>query len=303
MVPFRHAVDSSATLAFLVAGAGRQMARLGSGGENMRRMPPSEKEAGLPIGEVLKRARTRQQIDIGKVERETKIRTKYLRALESEEWEVLPGPAYAKGFLRTYAQFLGLDGDALVDEYRRTVETPRGADHPYLLAEPLLERRRRPGEERQGGWRQTAWAVAALGALAVAVLLVLGLTGGSGEKREHGHHHKRNHAAQGPRGANPGQSPPSSPVVVALKTHDDMEVCLVTGDGRALIDSQTLISGAREGPFQPPADHYRLDLVSGGTVTLRLDGKPHLVHSKRPASFEISSGEINAIDFKGPDCP
>jgi cytoskeleton protein RodZ len=271
----------------------------------MRRMPPSEKEARLPIGEVLKRTRTRQQIDISKVEQETKIRTKYLRALENEEWEVLPGPAYAKGFLRTYAQFLGLDGDALVDEYRRTVEAPRSGDHPYLLAEPLLEQRRRPGEEGQRGWGRRASAVAALGAVAVAVLLVLGLTGGSGEKRGQGHHHKRQHAAQGDRGngRNPGQSSPSSPVVVALKTHDDMEVCLVTGDGRALIDSQTLISGAREGPFQPPADHYRLDLVSGGAVTLRLDGGSHLVRSKRPASFEISSGEIKPIDFKGPDCP
>jgi transcriptional regulator with XRE-family HTH domain len=271
----------------------------------MRRMPPSEKEARLRIGEVLKRTRTRQGIDISKVEQEIKVRTKYLRALESEEWEVLPGPAYAKGFLRTYAQFLGLDGDALVDEYRRTVEAPRGGDHPYLLAEPLLERRRRPGEEQQRGWRNTASAIAALGAVAVAVLLVLGLTGGSGEKRGQGHHHQRNHAAQGDRGNGPNasQGPPASPVVVALKTHDDMEVCLVTGDGRALIDSQTLVSEAKEGPFQPPADHYRLDLVSGGAVTLRLDGKPHLVRSKRPASFEISSGEIKPIDFKGPDCP
>src|SRR5919201_513713 len=109
----------------------------------MRPMP-SENEARLRIGEVLKRTRTRQRIDISKVEQETKIRTKYLRALESEEWEVLPGPAYAKGFLRTYAQFLGLDGDALGDESRRTVEAPRSADLPYLLAEPLLERRRRP---------------------------------------------------------------------------------------------------------------------------------------------------------------
>jgi hypothetical protein len=272
----------------------------------MRRMSPSEKEARLRIGEVLKRTRARQQIDIGKVEQETKIRTKYLRALESEEWEALPGPAYTKGFLRTYAQFLGLDGDALVDEYRRTVEAPRGTDHPYLLAEPLLERRRRPGEERQRGWGQRASAAAALGAVAVAVLLVLGLTGGSGEKRGQGHHHGRDHAAQGAdrRGKrNASQSPPSTPVAVALETHDDMEVCLVTGDGRALIDSQTLISGVKEGPFQPPADHYRLDLVSGGAVTLRLDGEPHLVRSKRPASFEISSGEIKPIDFKGPDCP
>ena len=48
----------------------------------------------------------------------------------------------------------------------------------------------------------------------------------------------------------------------------------MTGDGRALIDSQTLVAGAAEGPFQPPADNYRLDLASGGPVTVTLDGKP-----------------------------
>ena len=107
-------------------------------------MSTRDEGEGLPIGEVLKRTRTRHKIDIRTVEQQTKIRIKYLRALENEEWDVLPGPAYAKGFLRTYAQFLGLDGDALVDEYRRTVEAALDADRAYLFSEPLLERRRRP---------------------------------------------------------------------------------------------------------------------------------------------------------------
>src|SRR5436309_7637359 len=115
-------------------------------------MPNRNEGAGLPIGEVLKRTRSRRKVDIRTVEQQTKIRIKYLRALENEEWDVLPGPAYAKGFLRTYAQFLGLDGDALVDEYRRTVEAALRADHGYLFSEPLLERRLRPGEEPRRGW-------------------------------------------------------------------------------------------------------------------------------------------------------
>ena len=122
---------------------------------------------GLPIGEVLKRTRTRRKVDIHTVEQQTKIRTKYLRALENEEWDVLPGPAYAKGFLRTYAQFLGLDGDALVDEYRRTVEAALDADHAYRFTEPVLERRRRPGEEPRRSWAVWLWAVGALAAAGV----------------------------------------------------------------------------------------------------------------------------------------
>ncbi len=134
----------------------------------------------MAIGDVLKRTRTRRKVDIHTVEQQTKIRTKYLRALENEEWDVLPGPAYAKGFLRTYAQFLGLDGDALVDEYRRTVEAALHADHAYGFTEPLLERRRRPGQEPRRNWAVWLWAVGALAAAGVVLLVVLG-NGGSDE--------------------------------------------------------------------------------------------------------------------------
>jgi helix-turn-helix protein len=260
---------------------------------------------GLPIGEVLKRTRTRHKIDIRTVEQQTKIRIKYLRALENEEWDVLPGPAYAKGFLRTYAQFLGLDGDALVDEYRRTVEAALDADRAYLFSEPLLERRRRPGEEPRRGWPVRASVLGVLGAAVVVVLLILGLTGGSGDNGKQGERQKGKHEANQHRngGGSNTDTTPSQPVTVALITRDSMEVCLVTGDGRALIDAQTLISGSKEGPFQPPADNYRLDLSSGGAVTLTLDGKPRLVRSPVPASYEISSRGVQPTSFKGPDCP
>ena len=51
----------------------------------------------------------RQKIDIAEVESATKIRAKYLRALENEEWDLLPGPTFVKSFLRTYAEALDLD--------------------------------------------------------------------------------------------------------------------------------------------------------------------------------------------------
>jgi len=56
----------------------------------------------------------RARIDISELEAETKIRAKYLRALENEEWDLLPGPTYVKSFLRSYADALGLDGRLLV---------------------------------------------------------------------------------------------------------------------------------------------------------------------------------------------
>jgi hypothetical protein len=69
------------------------------------------------IGNSLREARERRQIEIVQVEQATKIRGKYLRALEEEQFDVLPSQTYVKGFLRTYADYLGLDGQLYVDEY------------------------------------------------------------------------------------------------------------------------------------------------------------------------------------------
>ena len=265
-------------------------------------MATRDEAEGLPIGEVLKRTRTRHKLDIRTVEQRTKIRIKYLRALENEEWEVLPGPAYAKGFLRTYAQFLGLDGDALVDEYRRRVEAGLDADRAFGFSEPVLERRRRPGEEPRRGWPLTVKALAVAGAAVVVVLLALALTG-SDEGKDAQRQKGKQQSAQGGNAGASNQGAPARPVTVSLITRDSMEVCLVTGDGRALLDGQTLGSGTREGPFNPPADNYRLDLASGGALTLALDGKPRAVRSPGPVTYRISDGGVQSTTFKGPECP
>src|SRR3954463_11305325 len=72
------------------------------------------------IGETLREARMRQRLDIADVEQRTKIRAKYLRALENEEFGMLPGPTFVKTFLRTYSEMLGLDAHMLVEEYGAT---------------------------------------------------------------------------------------------------------------------------------------------------------------------------------------
>src|SRR2546430_16899344 len=69
------------------------------------------------IGTSLREARLRKQVDIVQAEQGTKIRGKYLRALEDEQFELLPAETYVKGFLRTYAEYLGLDGQLYVDEF------------------------------------------------------------------------------------------------------------------------------------------------------------------------------------------
>jgi hypothetical protein len=69
------------------------------------------------IGHSLREARERQGLGYPEIELGTKIRAKYIRALEEEDFDAIPGDAYTRGFLRTYAEYLGLDGDVYVDEY------------------------------------------------------------------------------------------------------------------------------------------------------------------------------------------
>src|SRR5882762_1360659 len=98
------------------------------------------------IGETLRDARMRARLDVSEIEAKTKIRAKYLRALENEEWSLLPGPTFVKSFLRTYAQALGLDAKALVEEYRLHHEHPSDA-----ALEPIVSRPDRAGRGRPGG--------------------------------------------------------------------------------------------------------------------------------------------------------
>ena len=83
------------------------------------------------IGNSLREARLRKELDFPELEQGTKIRAKYLRSLEDEAFDALPGPTYVKGFLRTYADYLGLDGQLYVDEYNVR----------YGTGEEVLERR------------------------------------------------------------------------------------------------------------------------------------------------------------------
>ena len=102
------------------------------------------------IGATLREARMRERIDVSEIEAQTKIRAKYLRALENEEWGLLPGPTFVKSFLRTYAQALGLDGKALVEEYRLHHESPSEA-----MLEPIVSTR---GATAPAGGRAAAAA-------------------------------------------------------------------------------------------------------------------------------------------------
>jgi cytoskeleton protein RodZ len=95
------------------------------------------------IGNSLREARERQGLGYPEIELATKIRAKYIRALEEEDFTSIPGDAYIRGFLRTYADYLGLDSDVYVDEYASRFITSWRDELP-----PRPERRRVPRRER-----------------------------------------------------------------------------------------------------------------------------------------------------------
>ena len=82
------------------------------------------------IGSTLREARMRQGLELRDAERATRIRARYLAALEEERFDQLPAEAYAKGFLRTYADFLGLDADLFVAELNSRFEASRPPPPP-----------------------------------------------------------------------------------------------------------------------------------------------------------------------------
>jgi cytoskeleton protein RodZ len=119
------------------------------------------------IGNSLREARVRQQLELGEVELATKIRSRYLRALEEETFDALPAQTYVKGFLRTYADYLGLDGQLYVDEFNSRF----GADSDESR-EPVVARRTSSvsRHHRRLERRWVAFALAGIGTLLIVFI-------------------------------------------------------------------------------------------------------------------------------------
>ena len=142
----------------------------------------------------------RARIDISEVETKTKIRAKYLRAIENEEWDLLPGPVYVKSFLKTYGDYLGLDSRLLVDEFKRRYERPSDPHEIRPMATISRERERAARGPLLPSWAIVALVLAAI----VLVFFVIGsATGGNGKSptpvaatsKKKKHHHRHGHHA------------------------------------------------------------------------------------------------------------
>jgi cytoskeleton protein RodZ len=253
------------------------------------------------IGSILRETRIREKIDITRVEDATKIRAKYLRALENEEWAVLPGPSYIKSFLRTYAEFLGLDAHMLVEEYRARFERPEQLELPaFAHNRPLRGRVRPPGPPSRAG------AIVALAVALLGVLFVLGITNDekkpTADKSAAGSEKGRRHEA---RQANPVT--PAAPaarrgkVSVAVVPERPVWVCLVDVRGRRLIGGRTLSAGKRAGPFS--STRFEITVGNGGG-DFTVNGKLRPVPDRsRPLGYAISPSGVRLLpESRQPTC-
>jgi hypothetical protein len=218
----------------------------------------------------------RERIDITDMEVRTKIRAKYLRALENEEWDLLPGPTYVRSFLRTYADALGLDSRALVEEYKARHEgLATGELHPIRPPSARERDRRRRRDERAG-----VPAAAVIGFILAAIVAGLVLIGNmSGDDDDDPSLSPpmttETQAAPAPQEREkPKTKAKPKTVRLRIEATGAVSVCLVNAAGKVLVANEILQAGQRTTTFR--SRRFRL-LLGNNAVRLRINGKARTV--------------------------
>lgn len=256
------------------------------------------------IGATLRETRMRQGLEISDIEASTKIRAKYLRAIENEEWDLLPGTTFVKSFLRTYAEALDLDSRLLLEEYKARYERfddqdVRGPTRPS--SHPSSGRERRPPRR---GAHPGRWILLACAAMVVVIVLFL-LGSGDDEPTRKGVTSTVSSSATKTTdrsstetkttrttSASPSSSSTTKAVKLKIVPTADVYACLFAGKKR-LITGQTLTPST-------PSSTYRsrrfIVVLGNGDATLRVNGKMVKVpQSDQPIGYEITSAGRSRI--------
>jgi cytoskeletal protein RodZ len=243
------------------------------------------------IGDQLRETRMRNRIDISEVEAATKIRAKYLRALENEEWDLLPGPTFVKTFLRTYADYLGLDARNLVEEYRARYERP-SAQELAPFGPGMGGRRSRPPRRPVLG----PWVLVLAGLIAlVGALYLLGTWGDDDEPEREATTPSGTTTPEPTAGGDgDGEKPErkrrrEKPTVARLQIQPTgpVSVCLENVAGEALIANVTLQANQDTETFR--SKRFRVSFGTGEAV-MRVNGRPYQVSDDAPIGYELRPG-------------
>lgn len=258
------------------------------------------------LGQTLREARTGRGIELTEVERVTKVRIKFLRAMEEDRWADLPGPYYARSFLSTYARFLDLDDEALVDEYRSTFEQ---ADRAPPIPAQVVHRGVVAKHHRS--IKSVLVAIAGVAALVALGLVVVGSLGSSSDGGKETHHREKGTAGSARTRTTTGTTPVAaagalpagqgSAVSLELRSTAAVWVCLVDDQGHALVNGETLTAGEARGPFNGSA----FEMTFGnGSVEMTVDGERAKVPPvAEPLGYRISpSGTSKLAPSARPTC-
>ena len=243
------------------------------------------------IGETLRETRMRRRIDMTEVEAATKIRAKYLRALENEEWDLLPGPTFVKTFLRTYAEYLDLDPRLLVEEYRQRYERPSTQDlRPFKPGAAAQRRRRRRGPSGPA-------LVVVMGVVVLLGVLYLigtkwGDNGNETPAKAPGTPTPTATATATPTPKPKPRQPRKAavPKVVALRltARQLVYVCVVDARGRAVVKGVNLQPGASTRTLRSKS--FRMNL-GNANVRVNANGRTYAVEDTgKPIGYEVKPG-------------
>ena len=247
------------------------------------------------IGPTLREARNRRKVELSEVEAAIKIRIRYLQAMENEEWDALPGGAYTRGFIRTYASYLGLDGERLADDYRRSTAPPGGERVPKRV-EPV-----QTGARGDRPWISRRVLAVAVTLGLIAVVVGIGLAGGDGGSSREASVAKKDKKRQAKQGTTTAATPRPG-VAMRLAATAEVWVCLLDAKEEPLVDGQILEAGTEEGPFRSQGFEIAL---GNGSVTMLVDGKDAEVPaSSSPVGYRIDpSGKLTALEEgERPEC-
>jgi cytoskeleton protein RodZ len=220
------------------------------------------------IGNSLREARVRRGVDFAQAELATKIRGKYLRALEEEQFALLPAQTYVKGFLRTYAEYLGLDGQLYVDEFNSRFVS--GDDQ-----EPRTRRASASRLERRHRRLETNVVLVALGAIAILTVIVISAWqasgGGTKSPPVTGVH-------AGTNATKPRVKPPLLEVT-ALRGHTHLIVHRASATGRILFDG-TIAKG--DAPWAIRATRLWVQIDTPENLRIVINGRLARVPGSAP---------------------
>jgi cytoskeleton protein RodZ len=245
------------------------------------------------IGNTLREARVRRNLTLQQVEEDIKIRVKYVQAMENEDWDVMPGVTYVKGFLRTYATYLGLDPEVIIGEFRSRAMAPSAEHHEPFGGSSVI------GKPHSHRGRNTIVIVAIVCLIALGAIYALGLRNGGGSDEP-----TTNPGALGIGSPSPSPStspkPTSSPTGVPAWQKNLVKVEASGGDcwmevrrnnsTGVVLFSGTLKKGDKK-PFK--GKDIWMSLGAPGNVRLNVQGKDVKLKSDTgPWTVEVIRGRV-----------